>query len=54
MQKKLFLKIMQIDLDLAGQKVEWKEASKGQFISLSNIPKIGWKHSWEREYSDES
>ena len=52
--KKLFLKMMKIDLDLAGQKLEWKEASKGQFISLSNIPKIGWKYSWEREYSDEN
>jgi len=51
--KKLFLNIMKIDLDLAGQKLEWKEASKGQFISMSNIPRIGWKHDWQSEYIDE-
>ena len=51
--KKLFLDMMTIDLDLAGQRLEWKEASKGQFVSLSNIPKIGWKHSWKSEYCDE-
>jgi len=52
--KKLFLNLMKIDLDLAGQKLEWKEASKGQFISMSNIPKIGWKHNWESEYINEN
>jgi len=51
--KRLFLNIMKIDLDLAGQKLEWKEASKGQFISMSNIPKIGWKYDWESEYLNE-
>jgi len=51
--KKLFLNLMKINLDLAGQKLEWKEASKGQFISVSNIPKIGWKHDWESEYVNE-
>ncbi|MCB4760103.1 MAG: DUF4297 domain-containing protein [Sulfurovum sp.] len=51
--KRLFLNLMKMDLDLAGQKLEWKEASKGQFISMSNIPKIGWKYNWESEYGDE-
>ena len=51
--KKLFLSLMKIDLDLAGQKLEWKDASKGQFISISNIPKIGWKHNWKSEYINE-
>jgi hypothetical protein len=51
--KKLFLNIMKLDLRLAGQKLEWKKASKGQFISISNIPKIGWKHNWESEYVNE-
>ena len=51
--KKLFLNIMKLDLKLAGQELEWKEASKGQFISVSNIPKIGWKHNWESEYVNE-
>jgi len=51
--KRLFLEIMKSNLFLAGQELEWKKASKGQFISLSNIPKIGWKHNWESEYIDE-
>jgi len=24
--------------------------SNGQFIRLSDIPKIGWKYSWQEEY----
>jgi len=51
--KKLFLEIMKLNLSLAGQELEWKKASKGQFVSVSNIPKIGWKHNWESEYIDE-
>jgi len=51
--KRLFLEIMKLDLSLAGQTLEWKKASKGQFVSVSNIPKIGWKHNWKSEYIDE-
>lgn len=52
--KKLFLNIMKLDLKLAGQVLEWKKVSKGQFISISNIPKLGWKHNWKSEYIDEN
>ncbi len=52
--KKLYLKVLKKDLDLAGQKIEWKEATKGQFIKMSDIPEIGWKYNWKEEYIDES
>ncbi|MDD3476298.1 MAG: dsDNA nuclease domain-containing protein [Sulfurimonas sp.] len=51
--KKLYLNVLKKDLDLAGQKIEWKEATKGQFIKMSDISKIGWKYTWKEEYSDE-
>lgn len=51
--KKLFYSTIKKDLVLAGQVLEWKRASKGQFISMSNIPLIGWKHNWESEYKNE-
>jgi len=52
--KKLYLKVLKKDLDLAGQKIEWKEATKGQFIKMSDIPEIGWKYTWKEEYLDET
>lgn len=52
--KKLYLKVLKKDLDLAGQKIEWKEATKGQFIKMSDIPEIGWRYTWKEEYSDET
>ena len=39
--------------DLAGQKIEWKEATKGQFIKMSDISEIGWKYNWKEEYPHE-
>lgn len=51
--KKLYLKVLKKDLDLAGQKIEWKEATKGQFIKMSDIPEIGWKYNWKEEYPNE-
>ncbi|MFX4208601.1 hypothetical protein ACOTWV_07400 [Aliarcobacter butzleri] len=51
--KQLYLTILKKDLDLAGQKIEWKIATKGQFIRMSDIPKIGWKHNWKGEYTNE-
>lgn len=51
--KKLYLKVLKKDLDLAGQKIEWKEATKGQFIKMSDISEIGWKYNWKEEYPHE-
>lgn len=51
--KELYLSVLKKDLDLAGQKIEWKLAIKGQFIRMSDIPKIGWKYNWEKEYANE-
>lgn len=53
MAKKLFYKTIRNELKLAGQTLEWKKASKGQFISTSNIPLIGWKYTWEEDYKNE-
>lgn len=52
--RKLYFSVLKKDLDLAGQKIEWKEATKGQFIKMSDIPQIGWKYTWKEEYSDET
>jgi hypothetical protein len=51
--KQLYLSVIKKDLDLAGQRIEWKEAIKGQFIKMSNIPKIGWLHNWKEVYNEE-
>ena len=51
--KKLYLKVLKKDLDLAGQKIEWKEATKGQFIKMSDILEIGWRYNWKEEYPNE-
>jgi len=46
----LFYEILDKDLDLVGQKISLRAISNGQFIRLSDIPKIGWKYSWQEEY----
>ncbi|MDD2791386.1 MAG: hypothetical protein PHU40_12085 [Sulfurimonas sp.] len=51
--KLVLLKTKQIDLDLAGQKISLRAISNGQFIKMSNIPKIGWKSSWKEDYINE-
>jgi len=51
--KILFYTTMTKELSLAGQKIESVKASKGKFISLSDIPEIGWRHDWEEKYSNE-
>lgn len=51
--KLVLLKTKQIDLDLAGQKISLRAISNGQFIKMSNIPKIGWKSSWKENYINE-
>jgi hypothetical protein len=45
-----FYDILDKDLYLAGQILD-KAISNGQFIKLSNIPKIGWKYNW-KEYEN--
>lgn len=51
--KTLFHNTMRKELSLAGQKIESVKASKGKFISLSDIPTIGWQNDWEEKYSNE-
>ncbi|MFA6143825.1 MAG: hypothetical protein WCW84_02525 [Sulfurimonas sp.] len=47
--KKVLLKIKQIDLRLLDQQISFRAISNGQFIRLSDIPKIGWKYSWKED-----
>lgn len=49
----LFYEILDIDLDLKGQKISLKSISNGQFIKLSDTPQIGWKYNWKQEYKNE-
>jgi len=48
--KKVLIKTKQIDLNFLGQPISLRAISNGQFIRLSDIPKIGWKYSWQEEY----
>lgn len=51
--KKVLIRTKQIDLNLFGQPISLKAISNGQFIRLSDIPKIGWKFTWKEEYNYE-
>lgn len=51
--KKILLKIKQIDLNLLGHQISLRAISTGQFIRLSDIPKLGWKYNWKEFKKDE-
>lgn len=51
--KKVLIRTKQIDLNLFGQPISLKAISNGQFIKLSDMPKIGWKFTWKEEYNHE-
>ncbi len=51
--KRILLKIKQIDLNLSGQQISLRAISNGQFIRLSDIPKLGWKYNWKEFAKDE-
>jgi len=51
--KKVLMKTKQIDLNLLGQPISLRAISNGQFIKLSDMPKIGWKSTWKEEYNYE-
>lgn len=51
--KKVLLKTKQIDLNLLGQQISLRAISNGQFIRLSDIPKLGWKYNWKEFVKDE-
>lgn len=51
--KKVLLKTKQIDLNLLGQQISLRAISNGQFIRLSDIPKIGWQYNWKEYIKDE-
>ena len=51
--KRILLKIKQIDLNLSGQQISLRAISNGQFIRLSDIPKLGWKYNWKEFTKDE-
>lgn len=51
--KKILLKIKQIDLNLLGHQISLRAISNGQFIRLSDIPKLGWKYNWKEFKKDE-
>ncbi len=51
--KKVFINIKKIDLNLSGHTIEYRAISNGQFIKISDIPKIGWKYTWKQEYNYE-
>lgn len=50
MAKKIFIRSKQLNLNLLGNEIPIKEISNGQFIKMSDIPHIGWKHNWKEEY----
>jgi hypothetical protein len=49
----VLLKTKQIDLNLLGQPISLRAISNGQFIRLSDIPKLGWKYNWKEFVKDE-
>ncbi|RBQ30380.1 hypothetical protein CRU92_12500 [Arcobacter sp. FW59] len=51
--KKVLFKTKQIDLNLLGQQISSRAISNGQFIRLSDIPKLGWKYNWKEFIKDE-
>jgi hypothetical protein len=51
--KKVLVKTKQIDLNLLGQQISLRAISNGQFIRLSDIPKLGWKYNWQEFVKDE-
>lgn len=51
--KKVLFKTKQIDLNLSGQQISLRAISNGQFIRLSDIPKLGWKYNWKEFAKDE-
>ena len=46
----LLYTLLDKDLDLTGYKISMKGISSGQFVKISDIPEIGWKYDWAKEY----
>lgn len=51
--KKVLFKTKQIDLNLSDQQISLRAISNGQFIKLSDIPKLGWQYNWKEFKKDE-
>lgn len=51
--KKLLYTTIKKELTLAGQKIEFLKASKGQYIIMSDQGQLGWVHDWMERYKDE-